>query len=116
MKKTASRAKKADFRAYFSGSRRFSSAAATLSVARVADPEQPSRFGFVVGAKAVPLATDRNLLKRRARAIMSGYSDRIRPGMILFFNFKKPAGALTFKGLKDDLTDLIHRAGILKNV
>ena len=114
MLKIVRRVKKADFKAHFSSGQRFFTPSITLSVSVKADKTEPSAWTFIVGAKAIPLATGRNLLKRRARAIISKRAPEIGPGKLLFFNFKKAAAPLSYPALEKDLLELLKKAKILQ--
>jgi ribonuclease P protein component len=69
------------------------------------------RFGFIVPKKTLKNVTDRNLIKRRLKALISRYSDGIKPVDILFF--PKPGTIkLKFPDLEKEFLDLLQKARI----
>mgnify|MGYP003396318032 CR=1 FL=1 len=43
------------------------------------------RFGFIISKKTLPKAVDRNLLKRRIKAVLQKIYKQVKPADILFF-------------------------------
>ena len=65
-----------------------------------------ARFAFVVSKKVAVRATDRNLIKRRCRAIVQSEIQGARPGAYIFYA-KKPTAQATYQELERDLKALL---------
>ncbi len=72
-----------------------------------------SQAGFIVGRKVAPLATGRNRLKRRLRAIVRERSAALRPAAIAVIT-KPGAAGCSYQELDDELTDLLKALKLLK--
>ena len=70
-----------------------------------------SQVYFVVSGKIIKKAVKRNLFKRRGRSIAR--SSGAKGGYMGAFFAKKGAGALEFGELKEEILDLMKKAGIL---
>lgn len=69
------------------------------------------RFGFIVPKKSVKNVTDRNLMKRRLKAIIAKYLSGIHAVDILFF--PKPGTIkIKYKDLETETLDLFRKAKI----
>ena len=73
--------------------------------------DSKSQFYFVVSGKIIKKAVKRNLFKRRGRSIAK--SSGAKPGYVGAFFAKKGAGELEFSELKEEILDLMKKAGIL---
>ena len=75
--------------------------------------QKPTSFGFVVSHKVAANATDRNRLKRRARAIVRELLLKVKDnyGCLLFF--KTGAAALSYRELKNAIRAILARALII---
>ena len=71
-------------------------------------PASPGRVGFVVSKAVAKRAVDRNLLKRRLRAIMG--HRKTPPGHDLAFIAGRPALTLTYLELSHVVDTLLHQA------
>jgi ribonuclease P protein component len=72
------------------------------------------RFGFIVPKKTLKNVTDRNLIKRRVKSILTKHSSNFGPIDILFF--PKPGSIkLRFAELEEELLNLLKKAGIYGN-
>jgi len=98
-----------DIRALFGG-RGARSEYASLKFRK--NSRQESRFSFVVPSKNIKKATLRNLLKRRARAIVWKNLLKIREGYDILFLFSAKAGALDYNLLEGEILSLFSRAGL----
>lgn len=72
-----------------------------------------AQTGFIVGRKTAPLATDRNRLKRRLRAIVRERSAALRPAAIAVVT-KPGAAGCSYQELDDELTGLLLTLKLLK--
>jgi ribonuclease P protein component len=69
------------------------------------------RFGFIIPKKAVKKVTDRNLIKRRLKSILSKHVSHIVPVDILFF--PKPGTIkLKFPQLEEEVVGTLKKARI----
>ena len=95
----------ADFRKLRPG-RRFHGAFVTLSVASL--EKGPARYSCVVSKKVSPLATTRNLIKRRCRnaVVAAGVPDA---PLALVFTAKQGAKEAAYKDIAKDIADLIQK-------
>ena len=62
-----------------------------------------ARFSFVVSSKILKKATERNLLKRRAREIIRRNLENIKKGYDIVFIFSKEALELSYKELEEKI-------------
>ena len=84
-----------------------------LGLRLLATDDKPSRFAIVVPGKQVPLATRRQLLKRRVRAIIRPLTPRLRSGQnIAIFCGRETAG-WSFARLEQELIGLLTQAKLL---
>lgn len=74
---------------------------------------EKARIGFSVSNK-VGCAVMRNKIKRRMRAVIGGYIDKIKPCQAVFC-VKSDAGMLEFATVESELTALLQKSGLLIN-
>ena len=72
-----------------------------------------SVFAFVVSAKTIKKATDRNKLKRRTRHIIKTTLEEIKKGVGVVIFFKKGVKNKNFYEIKEEITQLFKKGGIL---
>ena len=72
------------------------------------------RFGFIVPKKILPKVTDRNVVKRRLKAILAKHQGSLQPVDILLFPYR-PALQKKFMDLEAETLQLFKRAGIWKS-
>lgn len=75
-------------------------------------PQKPL-FSFVVSLKNVKNAASRNKLKRRGRAVVFELLPSIKEGCRAVIFFGKESEKLRFPALKEEITKLFRKAGIL---
>jgi len=92
----------------------FSSPAFLLKVYKSDNPDDASRFSFVVSKKAGGKAVQRNLLKRRGYAAVENMLKNISPGFLGVFYVKKEAAGLSFGALEREIRILLEKAGIIE--
>ncbi len=68
-----------------------------------------SGVACVVSSKIAAKAVDRNRIKRRCRAILSGHVSQLRPSIVLVFVAKKGASTASFEETTNDLMELISQ-------
>ncbi len=73
--------------------------------------QEQSRFGFTA-SKALGGAVVRNRLKRRLRE--SARSFRVAPGWDLVVNCRRGAGQAGYHDLREQMSELLVRAGVLE--
>lgn len=78
-----------------------------------ADASQPSQFAFIVPSKSVKRAVDRNLVRRRARAVVEALLTGLKPGYKAAFFISAPALTLTQEELTQKIVFLLNKAKIL---
>lgn len=84
-------------------------------VLRIVSNNQPEpRFAFVVPAKAIKKAVDRNKLKRRAREIVRADLAHIKPGYDMLITMRKPALECTYQALRDQLLTMLMKTRMLR--
>ncbi|MBI5138848.1 MAG: ribonuclease P protein component [Candidatus Vogelbacteria bacterium] len=71
-----------------------------------------SKFAFVVSSSVEKTAVGRNLIKRRARAIVARLLPNLKDGHTIMFIFKKPAVLATFDELKRDIEGVLTKLGL----
>jgi ribonuclease P protein component len=72
---------------------------------KIKDSKMEPKVLFVVSKGVLKKAVDRNLLKRRARAIARDY----KPKKTLTFFFKKGVKDLSYKSLKEEMKLLLSK-------
>ncbi|MCX6713963.1 MAG: ribonuclease P protein component [Candidatus Vogelbacteria bacterium] len=77
--------------------------------------DNKSRFAFVVSGKMFKKAVDRNLIKRRFRAIIAKNLVEIKDGYFLIFISQKTVLSLKFKDLEQEVTFLLRKNKFLSN-
>jgi ribonuclease P protein component len=84
-------------------------------VALVTSPnaEQKARIGVVAGLR-VGGAVQRNLAKRRIRAVAHSFIPKIKPGWDLIFIARQPMATAGFTEIQQAMVSLIKRAGMFK--
>lgn len=75
----------------------------------------PTRFFFVVSKKVSKLAVERNLIKRRSRAIINLNKDYLKPGFICVMMFKPEVRSLSFDQLTEEVKSALLAVGVLNN-
>lgn len=84
-----------------------------LKFLRPSGEYEPPKLGLVVSKKFSKRATDRNLVKRRLRAIMRGVLPRMVGGVKLIIIVSRPEVDVSFESLRHDLLELLEEAGII---
>lgn len=69
-----------------------------------------TRFGFSIGLKVHKKSTQRNVLKRRLRAIAAAECGRMKTGYDVGIIAKPPLKQLTYQELKERVKQLFTRA------
>ena len=72
-----------------------------------------SVFVFVVPAKAIKKASDRNKLKRRARHVVKTILGEIKKGVGVVVFFKKGVKNKSFYEIREEMTQLFKKGGVL---
>lgn len=108
MLKKAKRIKKSLFSKAYQTGRVFSSPNMTIRVSPII-PNEDSKFSFVVSKAVAKSAVDRNLLRRRGYASLSGMSNLPEKGSANIFFFKKGAKNLSYKALSGEILELLNR-------
>lgn len=98
-----------DFSSCYSSGKSYPSRRLVLCVLHKA---QHRRFGFSI-SKKVGSAVERNLIKRRLRAICRGFREQIAYEYDMVFIARKPAVTATYEQLTAECSMLLHRAGVL---
>jgi len=83
-----------------------------LKTKKIAD-QTPRKVYFSVSKTVAKKATDRNLLKRRSKAIVRKHITEFKKGYIYFFSFKKGADKASFGELELEILDLLKKSRIL---
>lgn len=66
------------------------------------------RFSFVVSKKVAVRAVDRNLIKRRSRAITNTHVKKLAPGAYVL-SAKREAAGSAYTMMRSDIADIIAR-------
>lgn len=74
-----------------------------------------SRFGFVVSKKTAAKTTERNLIKRRLRAVVEKILKNINPGTDCLVIAKKEIKNLNYQKTKNALTGLLEEVNLIKS-
>jgi len=86
-----------------------------LSLVAVRSSGNAVKIGFSVGSK-VGKAHDRNLVKRRLRAIAAAYLPKINGGVQVVFTTKSEVREYDFAGLKRAVEALLIRAKLISGI
>lgn len=73
-----------------------------------------TRFGFIVGAKVSKKANQRNLIKRRLRAIIQQIKPAVKAGYDLAFIVKPPLAAKNYAAIRE-IVDFVIKKSRLYN-
>lgn len=88
----------------------------SIKVTPLGSPTLPSKFSFVVSSKVISGAVGRNLLKRRARAIIRKHLNSVKLGYAIVFFFKKPVNTLKFSQLEEEVIKSLTKSKLIQNV
>jgi ribonuclease P protein component len=77
---------------------------------RLPEDDRLLKVGFVVSKKFSKRATDRNLMKRRLRAIVREFLGHLVGGCKLLVVVSRPQTDVSYSDLRDDLRDLLIKA------
>ncbi len=80
---------------------------------RVRKNENKNTFAVVVPESVSPLATRRNVLKRRGYVVLRKIDKKITPPVSVILLFKKGSEKMTFSKLESEIKDLCKKSGIL---
>jgi len=100
-----------DFARLFKARRCFRGQSIDLRVG--ANDQGTVRVGFAVGVKVAKRAVVRNLLKRRLREIIRKALPDVAPGHDLLFSAKAGSPELSFPELKESVSGLLARSGLV---
>ncbi len=84
-----------------------------ISLKYLIKSDRQKAFAFIVSAKTVKKAVNRNLLKRRGRAIVFKLLPRIEKGLLALIFFKKGSKELSFCSLEAEITQTFQKTGLL---
>jgi len=104
--------KQKDFEAVYKRGRKKSGPFFNLSYAP--NPALKTRFAFVMSKKEEKRVTQRNLAKRRFRAIVKEYQAQVKEGLDVVIMIKAKALTLNFQELKTEASRLFKEAKLLK--
>ena len=97
----------------FKGSRSYAGPSLRIRTVSTLNQNLP-RFGFIVPKKILPNVTDRNIVKRRLKAILLKHQPRLKPWDVLFFPAKS-ALKKTFADLEAEVSQLFTHARLWKS-
>lgn len=104
-----------DFREIKAKKSGFWAKGASLSVRSVKNNLSLSRFGFVVGTNVSKKAVDRNLVKRRLRAISAKHSKSIKSGFDVIVIAAPLSKSKTYKELENEALSLLKRLRLIND-
>lgn len=104
------RISKTEFPAIVRTGRLYFSPRLQLRVLKLPISTEQSRFAFVVPAKAVKTAVERNLLKRRSRHVIYKHLGEIKNGFLCVFFLKKEMANLKFPLFENEFIMLLNQA------
>ena len=84
----------------------------TLKVKHLS-PTSLTRFHYSISKRKLPRAVDRNLAKRRARAVISKLSQRLKPGFEVTLFLEPALITLPFDEVESEIVFLLEKARIL---
>jgi ribonuclease P protein component len=73
----------------------------------------PTRFSCLCSKKVSSHAVTRNLLRRRVYAVLQLYIEKIKPGFLCVFSFKKSDHTPTYIEIKESIENLLTQAHII---
>jgi ribonuclease P protein component len=73
----------------------------------------PSKFSMVVPKSVSKKAVIRNLIKRRGYSAIRANVKNIKKSYICIFSFKKGSDTATFSKIKEEITYLLKKSGII---
>ncbi|MCH7492107.1 ribonuclease P protein component [Patescibacteria group bacterium] len=81
-----------------------------LVLKKVRNELKRSRFGIIVGTKVSKRATERNLIKRRIRAIIAAHSDKVKDSFDIIFITRPSIKGKKYTELEEQIKYLFTRA------
>lgn len=100
------------FKNLLKSNKRFNSTYFLLYTALKKD-KTPSLFSFSVSKKNCKSAVLRNKYRRRGYSVISKNIEKIKPGFMCFFVFKKGFTNLNYNGLENEILNLLTSSGVL---
>lgn len=107
------RISKDEFPAIMKNGRSFFTRRLSLRTLMLSDIKE-SRFAFVVSAKNVKTAVERNLLKRRSRHVVYKHHKEIKGGFLCAFFLKGDLLKLKFSSFENEFIILLRQAKLIK--
>lgn len=77
------------------------------------DEVSPSKFSVVVSKKVAGKAVDRNLLRRRAIAVVEKHLLGMKKGISAIFSFKTGSLELSSQQIQTEVTALLKQSGLI---
>jgi len=77
------------------------------------DEVSPSKFSVVVSKKVASRAVDRNLLRRRATAVLERHLFGMKKGISAIFSFKTGSLDLSSAQIETEITTLLKQSGLV---
>jgi ribonuclease P protein component len=77
------------------------------------DDVSPSKFSVVASKKVAMLAVDRNLLRRRAIAVIEAHVAGMKKGISAIFSFKTGSLELSSEDIKTEVVALLKQSGLI---
>ncbi len=102
-----------DFLQILKKNRSFYSKDIKLVILDNVNKNKTTKFSFVVSRKVSNRAVDRNLIKRRLKCIVLSFDKYIKNGSICVFFVKKSILYISFNELKNEIYNLLKKAGII---
>jgi len=107
-----SRVKKGDFD-FLKGIKRKSFSSSLFNLVLYETDFDPSRFAVVVSPKVFKKATQRNKVKRQAKAVILKNIKFFKKGFAAVFYLKKSRDEVSFREIEDELLFLFKKSKIL---
>ena len=84
-----------------------------LSVRIGSNPNNLSRFSFVISKKISKHATKRNAIRRKGYVSLAHLMNEVKPGLVGLFFAKKGAEVLSQASLENEIREIFARSGNL---
>jgi ribonuclease P protein component len=103
--------KEKDFEAVFKNNRSYYGSCIGIKVKRVTD--ETSRFGFLVGGKISKKAVERNLIKRRIKAVVKDNLANIKEGFDIVILTMPPILTKEYGDIKSEVEEGLKKLQII---
>jgi ribonuclease P protein component len=108
------RLKREEFTNILKSGKRLNSKHLLLYVLKNTKEKTKTKFSFSISKKISKNATSRNKLRRRGYSVIAKLKNKLRPGFMCFFSFKKGGELTTFRELEKEIAELLSVSSVIE--